>query len=231
MAGRNRYQFETFAGKLRKVRKELGYGLNVDFRGEYRASEGLLFLGYGITDRVAFELEAAVITARQDKAADDPSNMPARVEESGLGDVESQLRVLLAQETEDRPGVFSYFETVFPLQRTRRLIGTKDWEFVLGGGIVRGFAWGTITVRLATEYDREENTMAFGEYALEYLKRVSPRLRLFAAVEGSEDEVELITEAQVFLRPNIFLKLNNAFGATSKATGWAPEVGVMFSFQ
>ena len=73
--------------------------------------------------------------------------------------------------------------------------------------------------------------MACGEYALEYLKRVSPRLRLFAAVEGSEDEVELITEAQVFLRPNIFLKLNNAFGATSKATGWAPEVGVMFSFQ
>jgi hypothetical protein len=42
--------------------------------------------------------------------------------------------------------------------------------------------------------------------------------------------VEVIGEAQVFLTPNIFLKLNDAFGATSKATDWAPEVGLMFSF-
>lgn len=56
-------------------------------------------------------------------------------------------------------------------------------------------------------------------------------MRLFGAVEGSEDEVELITEAQWFLRPNVFLKLNNAVGITSKATGWAPEIGVMWSFK
>ena len=54
---------------------------------------------------------------------------------------------------------------------------------------------------------------------------------MFAAVEGSQDEWELITEAQWFLRPNIFLKLNNAVGVTSKATDWAPEIGVMFSFR
>jgi len=49
-------------------------------------------------------------------------------------------------------------------------------------------------------------------------------------VEGDQDEVEQITEAQWFLRPNIYLKLNNSFGLTSKATDWAPEVGVMVSF-
>lgn len=32
------------------------------------------------------------------------------------------------------------------------------------------------------------------------------------------------------MTPNISLKLNNAVGVTSKATDWAPEIGVMISF-
>jgi hypothetical protein len=70
-----------------------------------------------------------------------------------------------------------------------------------------------------------------GEYAFEYLRRLSRRVRVFAAIEGSEDEIEVIGEAQLFLTPNIYLKLNNAFGVTSKATDWAPEVGLMLSFR
>ena len=210
---------------------ELGYGLDADYRGPYRASEALIFLGYGISDRLAVEFEAAVITATQTKAPDDPSAMPPTVKESGLGDVEGQLRWRWNRETARRPEVFSYFETVFPLQKQKQLIGTQDWEFKLGTGVVRGFAWGTATLRLAVEYDAAENSAALGEYAVEYLKRVSPAFRLLAAVEGSEDEVEVITEAQWFIRPNIAVKLNNAFGATSKATDWAPEIGIMFSFR
>ena len=68
-----------------------------------------------------------------------------------------------------------------------------------------------------------------GEFAVEYLKRLSDRFRVYAGIEGTQDEVELITEAQVFLTPNVFLKLNNAFGLTSKAPDWAPEIGVMFT--
>ncbi|MGH7527706.1 MAG: hypothetical protein ACREMX_13495, partial [Gemmatimonadales bacterium] len=71
---------------------ELGFGLDQDFRGKYRAAEGLIFLGYGISDRLAAEFEAAVITARQEKSPDDPSAMPSRVKESGIGDIEAQLR-------------------------------------------------------------------------------------------------------------------------------------------
>ena len=209
---------------------ELGYGLDRDFRGRYRASEGLIFLGYGISDRLAVEFEAAVITAKLEKSADDPTALPARLEESGLGDVEGQLRWRWNRETDSRPEYFSYFETVFPLQKDKVLIGTQDWEFQFGTGLVRGFSWGTTTVRLAIEYDGAENKLASGEFGVEYLRRVSRGLRLFAAVEGTEDEVELITEAQVFLGPNVILKLNNAFGVTSKATGWAPEIGVLFSF-
>ena len=41
--------------------------------------------------------------------------------------------------------------------------------------------------------------------------------------------MELITEAQLRVTDFIFLKLNNAFGITSKATDWAPEMGIMVS--
>lgn len=210
---------------------ELGYGLDQDFRGKYQASEGLIFISYGFSDRLAVELEAAVISARLDKDPEDPTDMPERIEESGLGDVEGQIRWRWAKETDSRPGIFSYFETVFPFQKKKKLIGTQDFEFKLGTGVVRGFSFGTLTARVAVGYDKAEGVGELGEYAVEYLRRLSPAWRLFAAVEGSEDEIELITEAQWFLRPNVFLKLNNSVGITSKATGWAPEIGVMWSFK
>jgi len=65
---------------------------------------------------------------------------------------------------------------------------------------------------------------------LEYSPEVSSRWRLYGGIEGSQDEVELITEAQLHLNRNMFFKFNSAFGATSKATGWAPEIGIVFSF-
>jgi hypothetical protein len=207
---------------------ELGFGVDEDFRGKFRAHEGLIFFGYGISDRLALEAEAAVIDATQHKAGNDPSNMPARLSESGLGDVESQLRWRWSKETSRRPEWFSYFETVFPLQKNKKLIGTQDWEFKLGAGMIKGLRWGTVTARTAVEYNRGESKVELGEYAVEYLKRVSNKLRIYTGVEGAQDEVELITEAQVFLTPQIILKLNNAFGVTSKATDYAPEVGILF---
>jgi len=209
---------------------DFGFTGDEDFRGKYRAHEGLIFLGFGLADGLALEIEAAVIDATQYKAGNDRSNMPAKVSESGLGDVESQLRWRWSKESSSRPEWFSYFETVFPLQKDKNLIGTQDWEFKLGTGVIKGFRWGTMTVRAAVDYTREEDKAELGEYAVEYLKRVSNRLRLYAAVEGSQDEVELLTEAQVFLTPRTILKLNNGLGITSKATDFAPEVGIMFFF-
>lgn len=210
---------------------ELGYGLDQDFRGRYRASEGLIFIGYGLTDGVALELEAAVITATLDKSPSDPSATPARITESGLGDVEAQLRVRWMRETDRRPELFGFFEAVAPFQKNRVLIGTQHWELKTGFGLIRGLPWGTVTLRVAAEYTTEESKVELGEYALEYLKRVSPAWRVYLGVEGSQDEVELITEAQWHLNDFVFLKLNNAFGITSKATDWAPEIGFMFAFR
>ncbi len=209
---------------------ELGYELDKDFRGKFRGSEWLLFVGYGITDWMALELEAAAENAKLEKSADDPSNVPRTIEESGLGDVETQLRWRWKEETASSPEMFSAFEIVFPLQKDKVLIGTRDWEFLLAYGLTKGFSWGTMTARVAAEYSTEESTVEVGEYALEYLKRISPSWRVYLGVEGSGDEVELITEAQWHLNETVFVKLNNALGITSKATDWAPEIGIVFSF-
>jgi hypothetical protein len=209
---------------------ELGYELDEDFRGRYRALEGLIFLGYGITADLAVELEAAVISAKQYRSDDDPSDMPEKVEESGLGDVEGQLRWRFARETARRPEFFTYFETVFPLQENRKMIGTQFWEYKLGIGASKGFRLGTFTLRTAAEYSTEESKVEAGEYAVEYLKRVSKLFRFYIGVEGSEDEVELIADLQFHIIENAFIRVNNAFGVTSKATDYAPEFGVLFHF-
>ena len=223
--------FEYYRDKNMEYKPaEMGFGLDRDFRGKYLASEGILFGAYGLTDWLAVEFEAAVISASLEKAGDDPSSMPAKIKESGTGDVEGQIHLRWLRETANRPELFSYFEAVSPQQRDKVLIGTPDWEFALGSGLTRGFAWGTMTVRAAGEYTLESSRLEFGEFAVEYLKRLSPAWSAYLGVEGAQDEVELITEAQ--WRPSawITVKLNNAFGASSKATDWAPEVGVIFSF-
>lgn len=208
---------------------DFGLSLDQDFRGRYRASEGLIFFGYGLTKNISVELETAVIDATQDKSPDDPTDLPGSISESGLGDVQTQINWAWMRESAERPEFFSYLEVVYPLSKDKDLIGTKDWEFKFGTGIIRGFSWGTVSFRAAVEYSREEDKGELGEIAAEYLKRLSPFWRLYLGVEAAQDEAELITELQWHLADFAFIKLNNAFGLTSKATDWAPEIGVMFS--
>lgn len=210
---------------------EFGFRGDVDHRGRYRASEALFFLAYGLTDDVAVELEGAVIRASLEKAAADLSAVPARIAESGVGDIEGQVRWRWKRETDTGPEAFSYFEAVSPRNRDKLLIGTADWELKLGTGVVRGFRWGTVTARAAVEYAAGSSSkFDIGEYAVEYLKRLSPRWRVYAGLEGAQDEVSFVGEAQWFVRPNVFVKLNSGVGLTSKATDWAPEIGVVFAF-
>jgi hypothetical protein len=211
--------------------EELGYGVPDDFRGKYTATEYLIFLGYGITDWIAVEFEASMINATLEKSNDDPSTMPNKVQESGVGDVEAQVRWRWRKEDENIPELFSYFEVVFPTQENnKKLIGTPDYEYKLGLGAIKGFSWGTLTARAALEYSSEEQKTETGEIAIEYLKRVSDKFRFFTAIEGAQDEWEWIVEGQFFLSPRTFVKINSGFGLTSKATDFAPEIGIMFSF-
>jgi hypothetical protein len=208
--------------------QELGHGLDADFRGTYEANEALIFLGYGLTRTLSLEFEAAAIQAELERSPDDTTTVPEEVNERGLGDVQTQLNWLWHRETSSRPAAYSYFEVVFPLQKDRVLTGTSDWEFKLGTGVIRGSKWGTFSARAAVEYDRSEEAVELGEIALEYLKRLSPMWRLYTGLEGAQDEWELITELQLFLGNYVFVKLNSAVGLTSKATDWAPELGIVF---
>jgi len=210
---------------------ELGFPGGEDFLGTLREHESLVFLSHGLTDRVEMEFEAALHNgASFEKDPADPSLVPNHLEESGLGDVEGQIRWRWTDETERRPELFSFFETVFPLRKNRVLIGTHDWEFNLGVGVIKGHRWGTITGRVAVAYDGADSTVDLGEYAVEYLKQVSRSWRFFAAGEAESDEVSVIVEGQARLTPHVLLKLNSGFGITQKAPDVAPEVGVVFSW-
>jgi hypothetical protein len=224
--------FEWYADhNLEYKPSELGYGLNRDYRGRFRASEGILFFAYGISPDLAVEFESAVITAELRKSASDSATVPQRFRESGLGDVEGQIRWRVQRENEHRPEVYTFFETVLPLQRTRHIIGTQDWEFSAGFGLTRGFRWGTMTFRASAEYAREARQIDAGEYAIEYMRQVSPAWRVITAVEGTQvDEVTLLTEVQWRFARNAIFKMNNGWGLTPNATDIAPEVGVMFNF-
>lgn len=156
--------------------------------------------------------------------------MPARIEESGLGDVDLQLRWRWAAETERRPEMCSFFELTPPLQKSKVLIGTGEWEASMGFDVFRGFRWGTITGRAAIAWDGADSKLDPGEYAFEYLKRISPKWRIVATLEGETDEVSLIGEAQWSFSRFAMLKLNCGVGLTQKAPDIAPEVGVLFRF-
>jgi hypothetical protein len=210
--------------------EEFGVPGDQDYRGRYHAREGLFFVSYGITDDLAFEFEVAAIHASFEKSIADTSSVPARLEESGLGDIEGELRWRWRRETAQRPEFFSYAELVVPHHADRPLTGTPGWEIKLGTGVTRGLRWGTLTARAALEYDTSSTSpLDLGEYAVEYLKRLSPHWRVLVGVEGNADEVALITDAQWHITPNMFVRLNNGIGLTSKATDWAPEIGIVFA--
>jgi len=209
---------------------ELGAAGDADYRGRYRAHESLFFVSHGLTDNLAFEIEVAHIHATLYKSPSDTSTLPSTITESGLGDVEGQIRWRWRQETDRRPELFSYGEVVVPHHADRPLTGTADWELKAGSGVTRGFHWGTLTARAALEYDAASTSpFDLGEYAIEYLKRLSPRWRVYAGIEGTTDELELITEAQLHVSPHVFIRLNSGFGMTSKATDWSPEIGVVIA--
>lgn len=211
--------------------EELGFAGTTDYFAKRTDHEVLLFAAYGITEDFAVELESALWTrATQRKAPQDTSAMPAMIRESGLGDTEGQLRWRFVRESEGVPEAMAYFETVFPLQKQRVLIGTGDWEFKLGVQVTKGFSWGTLAGRVSIAHDRGEGETEMGEYAIEYVKRLSGSTRIVLCVEGTQDEVEGIVEFQWWPWKNVMLKFNNAFGLTSKAPDWAPEVGILISF-
>jgi len=122
---------------------------------------------------LVLEFEAGIISARLNKSDRDTSTLPSVIDESGLSNVEGQIRWRWNHESAGVPELFNYFEFVFPTGKKNSLIGTSGWEFKLGAGLIKGFSWGTLTTRIAVDYVTNEKRLKVGEYAFEYLKKIS----------------------------------------------------------
>jgi hypothetical protein len=211
---------------------ELGHAGDDDFFGKAFEREHLLFLAYGFSDSLAVEFESALYSSvdfRKDPS--DTSSVPGTIRESGLGDTETNIRWRFQKETATRPETTFFFKTVFPLQRDKKLLGTQNWEFEPGIVLTKGFSFGTLALRLSSAYDSGERKMELlGEYAIDYVKRLSQNWRVVVSLEGEQDELSLIGEAQYTLGKTAVLKINSGFGLTKKAPDFAPEVGVLFRF-
>jgi hypothetical protein len=210
---------------------EVGGVGNTDFQGKKYEREFLVFLGYAFSDSLLVEFESALhSTVEFRKAPDDTSNAPAQLRESGLGDTEAQIRWRIAKETETRPDVTAFFETVFPFQRSKKLLGTQDWQFASGVVLTKGYPFGALSLRGGLGYDRGDRKFKVGEYAIDYLKKLSPAWRVALSLEGHESELSIIGEVQYTLSKDAILKINSGFGLSSKDRAFAPEIGVLFRF-
>lgn len=211
---------------------EFGFSAPGEFKGNYWDSSADVLVAYGLSTDLVLELEAAASRASLEKADDDLSGMPNELRESGLGHVRTRLDWRMLAETERHPEVFSYVGALVPHDASKVLIGTPDWVGIAGAGVVRGYEWGTMTFRMGLEYDfGSASELDWGEVAVEYLKRLSPGLTVYGAVEVLEgDEYSLVGELQWHLTPAIVLKLNSGFGLTSHGMDFSPKIGVLFNF-
>ena len=212
---------------------KLGFPLSQDFRGRFHSAEQQLFVAYGLTNRLAVEFEAGFVRATLDRSPDDTGGGGRRLKQSGLADVEGQLRYRVKAETNRWPEIFSYLEVTAPTQKAKPLIGDQQWDFRPGIGLIRGFSWGTLVSRVTVEYNHDDRLWDLGEFSVEYLKRLSPAWRINFAFEGGEtggpDEWTLISGVQWRPVDRLTLRFDNDLGLSSKATDWAPQIGVMLS--
>jgi hypothetical protein len=143
---------------LEDAPEEFGFEGEQDFRGRYRAKEGLLFMAYGLTEDLAVEFEAAFIDASFDKSPSDTSGLPAKLKESGLGDVEGQIRWRWARETARRPEMFSFMPCVRwpPCARSRP--STVSPGLALATAAVMVFPASQSTVIVAALADEKQRT-------------------------------------------------------------------------
>ena len=210
---------------------ELGAVGQQEFLGTSVEHEYLLYLGYGISDRLMVELEGALYAdVTLDKDPLDTSGVPDRIRESGLGEVEAQVRWRWRDESVERPELFSFFEVVFPFQERKLLLGAQDWEAALGLGAIRGYRWGTWqgASRWPTRPPRARWSLANTPSSTS--RGPPPSGGLSPPSRARTTRWRLIGEAQWTFRRNAVLKLNSGFGLTDKAPDFAPEVGVIFTF-
>ena len=204
-----------------------------EYTGDVTEHEVLLFLAYAFTEDIHIELEQLVynkVTQSPDPL-DTTSLLTEPISESKyFPTLQAQIRWRAKHETESTPEVYTWFEIDYPLVDNRILAGAPAFEAAIGVGLVKGFTWGMITPRISIDYDDEDEQFGFGEWAIEYFRRINDNWGIVTTVEGEAAEISLIGELQWHIHDRAFFKFNNGFGLTGDAPKLAPEVGIMFSF-
>ncbi len=213
---------------------EFGAGPDVDIRARLRSWSAQLWVGYGVTNWLAVEMEAAYVHARLDRAPGDtfPTGLPR--EESGIADIEGQFRTRLRTESRRTPELFAYAEVVIPTQTRSVLVGEPDFDIKPGIGFVKGTGVGTVQGRLGLEYNHRESKLDFGEVSLEWIRRFSPAVRTHIILEGGETGAlaiwEQIPGILVTLTRRESLKFDSQIGLSSKSPDWVLQGGLMIAF-
>lgn len=209
-----------------------GPGSDDEFRGKTVEREYLLFVAYAFSESLALEVESALHSSIDfTRAGDDRRGTPDKFRESGLGDTEINLRWRYAKETARLPDTTFFLKTVFPLQKNKKLLGSREWEFEPGVVLTKGYSFGTLAARGAISYSSGDRRFDFAEWGIDYVKRLDSKWRIALSLEGHQsDEVSVIGELQYALARNALLKLNLGIGITEKAANVAPEIGILLRF-
>jgi hypothetical protein len=209
-----------------------GPGSDDEFRGKTVEREYLLFVAYAFSDSLALEFESALHSSIDfTRAGDDRRGTPDKFRESGLGDTEVNLRWRYAKESARLPDTTFFLKTVFPLQKDKKLLGSRDWEVETGAVLTKGYSFGTLAVRGALGWSSGDRKLDLTEWGIDYVKRLDSKWRLALSLEGQQtDEVSVIGELQYAIAKNALLKLNLGLGITEKAANVAPEIGLLLRF-
>jgi hypothetical protein len=206
---------------------------NADYLAKYKSTAEQIYLGYGVSDLLAVEFEAAYLKATFDKSVSDSTSVPSRIKESGLTDYEAKICWRWAKETDHRPDICSFVEVTIPSNQNKLLIGDPDWDVKPGVIITKGYPWGILSFKTDLEFNREAKNIDVGETAVKYLRQLQPDLRLFLDIEGGEggapDEWVLVPGLQWYIAPTVSLQIYSPVGIFPKATDWSPQIGIQFS--
>jgi len=172
------------------------------------------------------------VSARFERSSLDTSGTPATIKESGFTDLAAQARLRLASEQGKATEIFASLEFIPATHRGKKLISDR-WTDLKGEiGLVRGFQFGTMTLKTTVEWNHG-TTLGPRQHRWSTCDRCRPSggcsWRSRAARAGAMDEWVFVTAAQWRISIAPFSSFPTA-SAWRRIHDWEPQVGIMLAF-
>jgi hypothetical protein len=210
---------------------EFGFPLEEDFKGDYRASQGALFISYGLSADLSVGVRATVANARFRKASSDHSGLAGETTESGLEELSAEVAWRFSGNDGGPTELFLLTQILAPHDGDKLFLGQDGVMILPRLALIRTLSWGLLDGRLGLEYDSgSETPFDVGRWSLHALGGLTGSLDLGGGFEGqigganNFDEVWLTTYLQWSARPNLMLRVSSDFGVTALTRGWSPQI-------